>query len=89
MHSNEWYGECGDGLTAGAPSAGGLVLGGRLLACALESRLLAAGALGLLRADASAITAAAGDGNSSSSGRHCDGRCVCVCLLKWMKVVGL
>lgn len=63
---------CGDELTARAPSSGGLVLGGRLLASALESRLLAAGALGLLCANASAVTAAAGDGNSTSGRRHCD-----------------
>lgn len=60
----------GDELTAGAPSSGGLVLAGRLLACALESRLLATGALGLLCASASALTAATG--NSTGGGRHLD-----------------
>jgi hypothetical protein len=69
-----WMVWCGDGgLTAGATSAGGLVLGGGLLACALESRLLATGALGFFGADAAAITAAAGDGDGAGGRGHYDG----------------
>ena len=59
-------------LTARASSSRGLVLGGGLLASALKGGLLAAGALGLLCADAATVTAAAGDGNGASGGRHCD-----------------
>jgi hypothetical protein len=54
----------------------------------LESGLLAAGALGFLCADATAVTAAAGDGNSASGGRHCDGRC-CWLLIKVVEVMKL
>lgn len=45
--------------------------------------MFATGALGLLSANASAVTAAAGDGNSTSGGRHCEGGCW------WLLLVGV
>lgn len=79
----------GDRLTARAPSSRSLILGGRLLASALKGRLLAAGALGFLGADAATVATAAGDGNSASSGRHCDVRCCWLLVGDWVAGVGV
>lgn len=60
-------------LTARAAGTRDLVLRGSLAASAVESRLLAAGALGLSSADA--ITALGGLTAGGTRDSHCDGIC--------------